>query len=141
MQCIITWYKSLNSNANFSQVGKTLKIVKKIFFGYILLILLHLSCGNDSESLVWNDLKPSNLSAAGIAVGTDSNNLHVNVSGVADFKITATNAALYKVIINNEELEFTQNTSGYTFTNSGTNECAIAIMASNSAGYVTLHIR
>ena len=88
-----------------------------------------------------SDLKPSNLSVAGIAVGKDSNTLNGDGSGVVGFTITATNATLYKVIINNEELEFTQNTFSYTFTNSGTNEYAIAIMASNSVGSVTLHIR
>ena len=97
-------------------------------------MLLFISCGNDSESEGLNDLKPSNLSVTGIAVGTDSNNLNGDGSGIVDFTITATNATLYRVIINDEELELAQNTFSYTFTNSGTNDYPITITASNSAG-------
>tara|TARA_B100000795_G_scaffold161814_1_gene121579 strand:+ start:658 stop:2190 length:1533 start_codon:yes stop_codon:yes gene_type:complete len=107
---------------------------KTNFFAIILLMLLFISCGNDSESEGLNDLKPSNLSVTGIAVGTDSNNLNGDGSGIVDFTITATNATLYRVIINDEELELTQNTFSYTFTNSGTNDYPITITASNSAG-------
>jgi hypothetical protein len=117
---------------------KNFKIMKKTnFVSIVLLMLLFIACGNDSESEVLNDLKPSNLSVTGIAIGTDSNNPNGDGSGIVDFTITATNANLYKVIINDEELELTQNTFSYTFTNDGINEYPITVTASNSAGSAT----
>ncbi|MGK0235547.1 MAG: hypothetical protein ACI9EK_002086, partial [Psychroserpens sp.] len=62
---------------------KNFKIMKKTnFVSIVLLMLLFIACGNDSESEVLNDLKPSNLSVTGIAIGTDSNNPNGDGSGI-----------------------------------------------------------
>ncbi len=109
---------------------------------FILLIVLlsMLSCdadkGNDNQ--VQNNLKPSNLSVVSTVVGTDSNNLNGDGSGKVNFTISATNATSYKVLINNETLEFTQNTFSYTFTNGGTNTYSIIVAAYNGVGSVSI---
>ena len=107
-------------------------MTKTNFFPIILLVLSFISCSSENDGL--NDLKPSIVSVTGIAIGTDSNNPNGDGSGIVDFTITATNATSYEVLINEEELELTQNTFSYTFTNGGTNDYTITVMAINSAG-------
>ena len=77
---------------------------------------------------------PSNLAVSSVVVGADSNNPNGDGSGKVDFTITATNATSYKVLINNETLELSQNTFSYTFTDSGTNDYTLTITAINSTG-------
>ncbi len=110
---------------------------RSIFFAFIILIL---SCsGNDDgDNGGQNNLKPSDLTVVSTVVGTDSNNPNGDGSGKVDFTISATNATYYKVLINNETLEFTQNTFSYTFTNGGTNTYSIIIAAYNGVGSVSI---
>ena len=105
----------------------------------MIMFLSFLSCSSDggSDNTESNNLKPSNLSITGLAVGTDSNNPNGDGSGKVDFTITATNATSYKVLVNNETLELTQNTFSYTFTKNGTNAFSIIISAYNAAGFTS----
>ena len=108
---------------------------KTCLFGLILGLMC--ACDSSSDS-VSPDSGPSNLSVSSVVVGTDSNNPNGDGSGIVDFTITATDAMSYKVLINNETLELTQDTFSYTFTNSGTNDYTIIITAINSAGSTSL---
>jgi beta-glucanase (GH16 family) len=108
--------------------------MNKINFFAIILLVSFISCSSETESGGANDLEPSDVALTGIAIGADSNTPNGDGSGIVDFTITATNATSYEVLINEEELELTQNTFSYTFTNGGTNDYTITVMAINSAG-------
>lgn len=97
--------------------------------------LSFLSCSGDNE--VNEPNIPTDLSISGVKFGADGNNPNGDGSGVVDFTITATNATSYKVLINNETLELTQNTFSYTFTQSGTNDHSIIVSAYNSEGFTS----
>lgn len=107
--------------------------MKNNFLLAITLILLSfLSCSSDNQ--IDEPNPPTNLSISGVIFGADTNNPNGDGSGVVDFTITATNATSYKVLINNETLELTQNTFSYTFTQGGTNNYEIIVAAYNSSG-------
>jgi len=91
------------------------------------------SSDNDSNEPV----VPTDLSITGVKVGADGSNPNGDGSGVVDFTITATNATYYRVLINNETLELTENTFSYTFTQGGTNEYSIIVSAYNSEGFTS----
>ena len=102
-----------------------------------LVFSLMFACDNSTDSVASYDPGPSNLSVSSVVVGKDSNNPNGDGSGIVDFTITATNATSFRVSINNETLQLTQNTFSYTFTNNGTNEHTIIITAINSAGSIS----
>lgn len=104
-----------------------------IFLVLTAMLLSFLSCSSENE--VDEPSIPTDLSISGVKVGADGNDPNGDGSGVVDFTITATNATSYKVLINNETLELTQNTFSYTFTQSGTNDYSIIVSAYNSAGF------
>ena len=99
--------------------------------GFALIGILSCDSSTDDESIV---AAPSDLSVSSVIVGLDSNNPNGDGSGTVDFTITATNATSYRVLINNETLELTENIFSYTFTDSGTNDYTVTITAINSAG-------
>lgn len=106
-----------------------------IFLVLTVMLLSFLSCSGDNE--VNEPNIPTDLSISGVKFGADGNNPNGDGSGVVDFTITATNATSYKVLINNETLELTQNTFSYTFTQSGTNDHSIIVSAYNSEGFTS----
>lgn len=106
-----------------------------IFLVLTVMQLSFLSCSGDNE--VNEPNIPTDLSISGVKFGADGNNPNGDGSGVVDFTITATNATSYKVLINNETLELTQNTFSYTFTQSGTNDHSIIVSAYNSEGFIS----
>ena len=115
--------------------------MKQIFFlGFIISLLSFPSCSSSGSSD--NDeptgLKPSNLSVTEVKVGEDSSNPNGDGSGTVNFTITATGATYYKVLIDSETLEFTENTFSYTFTQTGTQEYSIIVAAYNSQGSVSI---
>jgi hypothetical protein len=115
---------------------KTLKMKHKMNLLTLLIMLCAFSsCSTDNEES--NNSKPSNLSITGIAVGADSDHPNGDGSGKVNFTITATDATSYKVLINNETIELTQNTFSYTFTKEGTNDFSVIISAYNSEGFTS----
>ncbi|WP_282053913.1 glycoside hydrolase family 16 protein [Maribacter luteus] len=104
-----------------------------IYLVLTAMLLSFLSCSSENE--VDEPNIPTNLSISGVKFGADGNKPNGDGSGVVDFTITATNATSYKVLINNETLELTQNTFSYTFTQSGTNDYSIIVSAYNSVGF------
>ena len=102
-----------------------------------LFLLSFMSCSSDNT--IDEPNAPTNLSITENIFGADANNPNGDGSGVVDFTITATNATSYKVLINNETLELTQNTFSYTFTQGGTNGYEIIVAAYNSAGNISIN--
>ena len=110
--------------------------MKNTFFLVLTVILFSfLSCSNDNEVDVPNT--PTGLSISAVKVGADGNNPNGDGSGLVNFTITATNATSYKVLINDETIELTQNTFSYTFTQGGTNDYSVIVSAYNSEGFIS----
>ncbi|QDO95504.1 glycoside hydrolase family 16 protein [Formosa sediminum] len=97
-------------------------------------LLSFLSCSS-SDNDTNEPNTPTDLSISGEKFGADANNPNGDGSGVVDFTITATNATSYRVLINNETLELTNNTFSYTFTENGTQDYPVIVSAYNSAGF------
>ena len=110
----------------------------RILLVLTVMLLSFLSCSTSSSDNEVNEPNiPTNLSISGVKLGANGNNPNGDGSGVVDFTITATNATYYRVLINNETLELTQNTFSYTFTQNGTNNYSIIVSAYNSAGFTS----
>ncbi|MGB5418126.1 glycoside hydrolase family 16 protein [Algibacter sp.] len=113
--------------------------MKRIFFlGFMITLLSFPSCSSTSDNEEPANLKPSNLSVTEVKVGADNNNPNGDGSGTVNFTITSTGATYYKVLINNETLEFTENTFSYTFTQTGTQDYSIIVAAYNSHGSTSI---
>lgn len=108
----------------------------RFFLGLAVILLSFLACSN-SDNEVNEPNVPTNLSISGVKRGENGNNPNGDGSGVVDFTITATNATSYRVLINNETIELTENTFSYTFTQSGTHDYSIIVSAYNSAGFTS----
>lgn len=112
-------------------------MIQRIFLILTAVVLSLISCSssdNDNDEPVI----PTELSITAVKVGADGSNPNGGGSGVVNFTITATNADYYRVLINNETLEFTENTFSYTFTQGGTNNYDIIAAAYNSAGNTSI---
>ena len=110
----------------------------RILLVLTVMLLSFLSCSTSSSDNEVNEPNiPTNLSISGVKLGANGNNPNGDGSGVVDFTITATNATYYRVLINNETLELTQNTFSYTFTQNGTNNYSIIVSAYNSVGFTS----
>ncbi|MEO9660325.1 glycoside hydrolase family 16 protein [Maribacter dokdonensis] len=112
--------------------------MKNTFLLVLTVLLSFLSCSSSENESAELSL-PSNLSITGVKLGADGNNPNGDGSGIVDFTISATNATSYKVLINNETIELTQNTFSYTFTESGTNDYDILVVAYNSSGNTSIN--
>lgn len=103
-------------------------------------LLIFLSCSNEAgnrDNGALNNLKPYNLSITASVVGVDSDNPNGDGSGLVDFKILVTGATSYKVLINDETLDLTENTFTYTFTKNGTHDYPVIVSAYNSNGFTS----
>ncbi|WP_406682850.1 glycoside hydrolase family 16 protein [Seonamhaeicola sp. MEBiC1930] len=108
----------------------------RIFLALSVILLSFQACSSDSK--VNEPIIPTNLSISSVKLGADGGNPNGDGSGVVNFTITATNATSYRILINNETLELTQNTFSYTFTQGGTNDYDILVAAYNSAGNTSI---
>ncbi|MDC1465767.1 glycoside hydrolase family 16 protein [Polaribacter sp.] len=104
----------------------------------VVLLLTFLSCSTNNEINDANNTLPSDLSITAIKVGANVNNPNGDGSGVVNFTITASNTTYYRVLINDETLELTENTFSYTFTQRGTNDYSIIVVAYNSEGFISI---
>ncbi|GAL90741.1 glycoside hydrolase family 16 protein [Jejuia pallidilutea] len=109
----------------------------RIFLALTVILLSFVACSSSDNEII-EPKAPSNLSISGVKVGADGNNPNGDGSGVVNFTISATNATYYKVLINNETLEFSENTFSYTFSQPGTNEYEIIVAAYNSSGNTSI---
>ncbi len=112
--------------------------MKNTFFLVVTVLLSFLSCSSSENESTEPNI-PSNLSISSEKLGADGNNPNGDGSGIVDFTIMATNATSYKVLINNETLEITQNTFRYTFTENGTNDYDVLVVAYNSSGNTSIN--
>ena len=112
---------------------------KMIFLLFMMMSLTFSSCSNDNGSgdEELNNSKPSNLSITVNVIGTDSENPNGDGSGKVDFKISATNATSYRVLINYETLELTQNMFSYTFVDEGTHYYNVIFSAYNQGQFIS----
>ena len=109
--------------------------IKSLLFVFLSIAIV--SCSSDSNNDEPATTKPSNLSIIGKIAGVDNENPNGDGSGIVNFTINATNATSYKVLINNETLDLTQNTFSYTFTKKGTNDHTIIVSAYNASGFTS----
>ncbi len=104
----------------------------------IFMVFISLSCSSSSSTDdELTDGKPTNLSITSSIKGVDNNNPNGDGSGIVNFTINATNATSYRVLINNETLELTENNFSYTFTENGTNAFPLIVSAYNSNGFTS----
>lgn len=115
-----------------SKINQTMKA--SIFLAFSVILTSFLSCSSDE---VDKRTAPTNLSISSVKLGAENNSPNGDGSGVVNFTIKATNATSYRVLINNETLELTQNTFSYTFTERGTNDYSIIVTAYNSEGFTS----
>jgi len=110
--------------------------------GLFLLILpvyfLLLSCSDGNSTEDTSKAAPKNLSVTATVVGTDAQNPNGDGSGVVNFKLSATNATSYKIVLGNGETkEVTNGSFTYTYTTSGTNTYVLYVSAYNAGQFVS----
>ncbi|MCL4105724.1 UNVERIFIED_CONTAM: hypothetical protein GTU68_028601 [Idotea baltica] len=67
----------------------------------------------------------------------DENHPNGDGSGIVDFTINASNATSYRVLINEENLDLSENTFRYTFTKKGTHDYSVIVSAYNEVGFTS----
>ncbi|MEC7263092.1 MAG: glycoside hydrolase family 16 protein [Bacteroidota bacterium] len=115
----------------------TSKINRAIFS---MLVMVIISCSGSSdgeESGGTSTVKPTNLTIEAEIVGQSENNPNGDGSGTVNLTFQATNASLYKVLIEGELVETTSNTLIHTFTDEGTHGYDIAVSAYNQGQFVS----
>lgn len=116
--------------------------MKKYLSRINLLIVLNyfflISCsGSNSEEPVVNQA-PTNLKVSSEIVGTNAQNPNGDGSGIVNFKLSATNATSYKIVLGNGETkELTNGSFSYTYTTSGSNTYVIYVSAYNAGQFVS----
>lgn len=113
----------------------------KIGFVLGLFLLVFLSCsgsGSGSEEPVIPT--PSNLSVTATIVGADAQNPAGDGSGKVNFKINATNATSYKLLIEGKVIDVTTTDYAYVFKTVGTNSYTILASAYNGTQYINTTI-
>lgn len=111
----------------------SMKRISQIVIAFIIFI----SCSSNANETEIETSKPSNVIITSEVIGLSSSNPNGDGSGVVNFTINANNASYYKVLINNETLELTENTFNYTFTKNGVNEYSVIVSAYNSNGFTS----
>ena len=103
-----------------------------------LAMVLILSCNGDTaDEGAANNLKPSNLSIDVEIVGQSSENPNGDGSGEVNLTFQATNATLYKILIEGQLKESTSNTLSYIFTDEGTHDYSIVVSAYNQGQFIS----
>ena len=113
----------------------------KIGFVLGLFLLVFLSCsGSGSGSEEPLIPTPSNLSVTATIVGADAQNPAGDGSGKVNFKINATNATSYKLLIEGKVIDVTTTDYAYVFKTVGTNSYTILASTYNGAQYINTSI-
>jgi beta-glucanase (GH16 family) len=118
---------------------KTINLVNKAGVFTLILLFIFQSCSsnNDAGDDSSVNATPSNLSVQVEPVGKTAENPNGDGSGKVQLTISATNAQLYKVLINNELKEITTGSLTYEFTASGTKSYPIIVSAYNGSKFVS----
>ncbi|MDQ1164112.1 MULTISPECIES: glycoside hydrolase family 16 protein [unclassified Flavobacterium] len=118
---------------------KTINLVNKAGVFTLILLFIFQSCSsnNDAGDDSSVNAAPSNLSVQVEPVGKTAENPNGDGSGKVQLTISATNAQLYKVLINNELKEITTGSLTYEFTASGTKSYPIIVSAYNGSKFVS----
>ena len=116
--------------------------ISNIFFYIVklLLVLLVFSCSSDSSGNdtppVNNDIIPTNIVLNIDVVGADANNPNGNGSGMINIQVTATNAVKYDIKFgNNAAFESLTGVASHTFTQTGTNNYLVSVIAYSSTNH------
>jgi PBP1b-binding outer membrane lipoprotein LpoB len=115
------------------------KYLSRINLVIVLNCFLFISCsGSNSDETKAENQTPSNLSVTATVVGTNAQNPNGDGSGVVDFKLSATNATSYKIVLGNGEIkEVTNGNFSYTYTTSGTNTYVLYVSAYNAGKFIS----
>jgi len=118
---------------------KTINLVNKAGVFTLILLFIFQSCSsnNDAGDDSSVNVAPSNLSVQVEPVGKTAENPNGDGSGKVQLTISATNAQLYKVLINDELKEITTGSLTYEFTASGTKSYPIIVSAYNGSKFVS----
>jgi len=118
---------------------KTINLVNKAGVFTLILLFIFQSCSsnNDAGDDSSVNAAPSNLSVQVEPVGKTAENPNGDGNGKVQLTISATNAQLYKVLINNELKEITTGSLTYEFTASGTKSYPIIVSAYNGSKFVS----
>jgi len=118
---------------------KTINLVNKAGVFTLILLFIFQSCSsnNDAGDDSSVNAAPSNLSVQVEPVGKTAENPNGDGSGKVQLTMSATNAQLYKVLINNELKEITTGSLTYEFTASGTKSYPIIVSAYNGSKFVS----
>ncbi|BDU24669.1 glycoside hydrolase family 16 protein [Flavobacterium sp. GSB-24] len=118
---------------------KTINLVNKAGVFTLILLFIFQSCSsnNDAGDDSSVNAAPSNLSVQVEPVGKTAENPNGDGSGKVQLTISATNAQLYKILINNELKEITTGSLTYEFTASGTKSYPIIVSAYNGSKFVS----
>ena len=99
-------------------------------------LILFISCSKDNiAGSSEENSKPSEIEVTANIIGSDQKNPYGDGSGTVIFSINAANADSYRVRIDDEILEVTDNTISYKFSHRGTKTYSIVVLAYNSYGF------
>lgn len=127
-----------NNTLFIDSKNKNYLLSSGLFVIGLVVFLLLLSCSDSNSGEDVSKVMPSNLSVSAIAVGTDAQNPNGDGSGVVNFKLSATNATSYKIVLGNGETkEVTNGSFTYTYTTSGSNTYVLYVSAYNSGKFVS----
>ena len=87
---------------------------------------------NDPESST-----PSNLTIISEIIGQSNENPHGNGSGIVNFTFHANNVSSYKILIEGQLFEQSNNTLSYIFTQEGTHSYSIIVSAYNAGEFIS----
>ncbi|WP_264566590.1 glycoside hydrolase family 16 protein [Flavobacterium sp. N3904] len=99
---------------------------------------LFLSCSSSNSEEAVTTKVPSNLVVTSAIVGATAQDPAGDGSGTVNFKISATNATSYKIVLGNGETkELTNGSFTYTYTTSGSNTYVLYVSAYNADKFVS----
>jgi beta-glucanase (GH16 family) len=115
---------------------KKYRFIVNLFVTMNCFFLVSCSGSNSEDPVV--DQKPTNLNVTTEIVGTNAQNPNGDGSGVVNFKLSATNATSYKIVLGNGETkEVTNGSFSYTYTASGTKTYVLYVSAYNAGQFVS----
>lgn len=104
------------------------------------ILTLFISCSKDNiASNSEENSTPSDIEITANIIGSNQQNPYGDGSGTVVFTINATNADWYRVLIDDEILEVTENTFSHTFTHGGTKTHSLIVSAYNSHGFSSIN--
>lgn len=115
------------------------KYLSRITLIMALNCLLLISCSSsNSDEPVVESQAPKDLKVTAAIVGANAQNPSGDGSGVVNFKLSATNATSYKIVLGNgETMEVTDGSFSYTYKTSGTNTYVLYVSAYNAGKFVS----